>query len=282
MNLREPAHVLHTPDMPLAELQSRMAAALMADDDAGRELPATLFAGALPGAEGLRVHRNTVLGALSHVLRLAYPAVDRLVGEAFFDRMAVAFARAHPPTAPHLSAWGAGFAEHIRDFPGTEALPYLSDLARFDGCFDLLARRVADEQFRGIELVVDEAVTLCFVAGLRVHSSPYPVAALRDAILADDAAALGAINCGPGEHHVALWRASAGVMVQALGAVAARYLKAALDGATSELALSSAAAETPGAPGSEAELAAQLQREVLQAKFVQIRTYNEFVRGAGQ
>jgi len=107
-----------------------------------------------------------------------------------------------------------------------------------------------------------------------VHSSAWPVAALRDAILADDAAALGALGAthgGRGEHHVAMWRAGAGVMVQPLGAAAARYLQAVLDGATSEQALIAAAA---GAPLSEAELAAQLQREVLQAKFVQINTNN--------
>ena len=257
---------------PLAELQSRMAVALMAADDAGRELPATLFAGALPGAEGLRVHRNTVLGALSNVLRLVYPAVDRLVGEAFFDRMAVAFARAQPPTAPQLGAWGTEFAAYIRDFPGTEALPYLSELASFDSAFDQLARCVADEAFRGVALALDPTLNLNFVAGLRVHSSTWLVAALRDAILADDATALGALVASertPDGYHVAMWRTSAGVMVQSLGAGAAHYLKAALDGATSEQTLAAGAA---GA--SELEFAAQLQREVLQAKFVQIRAHH--------
>jgi hypothetical protein len=264
-----------------------MATALMAGDEAGRQLPEALFAGALPGSEGLRVHRNTVLGAFSNALRLGYPAVERLVGEAFFDRMAVEFARAQPPVAPQLAAWGAAFADYAGHFPGTEMLPYLRELARFDARFDELARRVADEQFAGVELAVDASVTLCFTAGLLVHSSSYPVVALRDAVLADDAAALAAIDATAAEHHIAMWRASAGVMVQPLGSAAARYLRAALGGATGEQALAAALIATaPGqleyAPGSEADVAAQLQREILRARFVRITTNDNAVTGAGQ
>ena len=60
-------------------------------------------------------HRNTVLAALSQALRLSYLAVDRLVGEDFFDRMAVSFARAVPPGAPQLDDYGAGFAAFVKE-----------------------------------------------------------------------------------------------------------------------------------------------------------------------
>jgi Putative DNA-binding domain len=283
----------HTPDSavnglapparwPLALLQARMAAALMAADEPARALPEALFAGAMPGAEGLRVHRNTVLGALSHALRLSYPAVDRLVGEAFFDRMAVAFAQAHPPTAPQLGAWGQGFADFIQGFPGTDGLPYLSELAQFDARFDALARSVADEQFRGAESQIDDTVRLCFAAGLLVHSSPYPVNALRDAVLADDAMQLGAIDLKPATYSYAMWRGAAGVMVQPLGSVAASYLSAALGGADGEQALAAALAAAGGVAGSESTVAELLQLEILQASFVCIRTIDQCAKGAGQ
>ena len=263
----------------LATLQSRMATALMAADEAAWQLPEALFAGTAPGAasasEGLRVHRNTVLGALSHALRLAYPAVDRLVGEAFFDRMAVEFARAQPPLVPQLASWGLAFADFIDRFPGTDRLPYLSELARFDARFDQLARRVADTEFCGVALPVDEHVTLHFAAGLLLHSSSYPVNALRDAILADDAATLATIDLAPVEQHLAMWRSAAGVMVQPLGSAAAHYLRAALAGATGEQALAAAAA-------TEADVVAQLQREMLPARFVSIRTNYKSATGAGQ
>jgi hypothetical protein len=263
----------------LATLQSRMAQALLAADDAGRELPAALFAGAMPGAEGLRVHRNTVLGGLSHALRQTYPAVDRLVGEAFFDRMAVEFSRVHRPRAPQLGSWGKGFADFIDGFPGTGNLPYLRALAQFDARFDELARRVPDDRHAGVAVPLHGELNLYFTAGLLVHSSNYPVAALREAILADDAVALAAIDLACGEQHVAMWRAAPGVMLQPLGAAAAGYLRALLDGGTSEAALAAAltAGESP-----EAEVAAQLQQDILQARFVRVATHDNAAMEAGQ
>jgi len=263
-------------NFPLSMLQAQMSAALLAADAASQQLPEALFAGALPGAEGLRVHRNTVLGALSHALRLTYPSVDRLVGVAFFDRMAVDFARAQPPGAPQLGAWGAGFAQFIAGFPGTEPLPYLSELAQLDAQFDALARRVPDELFSGAVLRLDAGVQLHFVSGLIVHAAQFPVNALRAAILADDAAALGAIALTRCENHLALWRSSAGVMVRELSAPAAACLRAALAGADGEQALAAAAsahaasthAASTGAV--DAELATLLEREVLQASFLRI------------
>jgi hypothetical protein len=263
----------------LATLQSRMAKALLAADDAGRELPAALFAGALPGAEGLRVHRNTILGGLSHALRQTYPAIDRLVGEAFFDRMAVEFSRVHLPRAPQLGSWGRGFADFIDGFPGTANLPYLRALAQFDARFDELARRVPDDRHAGVAVPLHGELNLYFTAGLLLHSANYPVAALREAILADDAVALAAIDLACGEQHYAMWRAAAGVMVQPLGAAAARYLHAVLDGRTGEQALAAAlaAGDSP-----EAEVAAQLQREILQARFVRVATDNDTNTGTGR
>ncbi len=258
-------------DLPLSVLQAQMSAALLSADAAAQQLPEALFAGALPGAEGLRVHRNTVLGALSHALRLTYPSVDRLVGEAFFDRMAVDFARAQPPSVPQLGAWGAGFAEFIADFPGTEQLPYLGELAQLDARFDVLARRVPDGLFSGVVLRLDAGVQLHLVSGLIVHTAQYPVNALRAAILADDAAALAAIALTRRENHLALWRTSAGVMVRELNAPAAGYLRAALAGADGEQALAAAASACEaGAGAADVELAKLLEREVLQASFLRI------------
>src|SRR5258706_14812020 len=117
----------------LAVLQSRMAAALLAADREAQDLPEDLFAGAHPGSVGLRVHRNTVLGALSNALRSSFKAVELLVGEAFFDRMPVAYARARPPESPQLDDHVAYFPSSVDGFPGTEAIPHLPQLGPFEG-----------------------------------------------------------------------------------------------------------------------------------------------------
>jgi hypothetical protein len=259
---------MHTlSDQSLAGLQARIATALLAADPAQQQLPEALFTGAHPGAAGLRVHRHTILGAISHALRMSFAAVDRLVGEDFFDRMAVAYGRAMPPAAPQLDAYGSGFPAFIADFPGTEGLPYLSDLAHFEWQLDELARLQATESFGARALTLEGGVRLHFLASLRVHHARYPVDALRLSILAEDTAALGAIGLQPDEHAFALWRARGGVKVLPLSATAARFLTAALAGAEGAQALAAAAAGQD-----DSVVAAVLAREILSAGFVRIAT----------
>ena len=74
----------------LAALQARFGEALLAADPDAQQLPEELFAGVHPGAVGLRVHRNTVLGTISNALRMSYVAVNRLVGEVATEHRAAA------------------------------------------------------------------------------------------------------------------------------------------------------------------------------------------------
>ncbi|HEX9473890.1 MAG TPA: DNA-binding domain-containing protein [Steroidobacteraceae bacterium] len=256
---------------PLAALQGQMAAALMAADPVAQELPEQLFAGAHPGTIGLRVHRNTVLGALSNALRASFKSVEHLVGEAFFDRMAVAYARSRPPQAPQLDAYGAEFPAFIAGFPGTEALPYLAELACFDWQLDELGRQRAgslggaDQLASGRSLLLEGGARLHFAASLRLHEARYPVDELREAILAEDTETLALIGRRTGDYHYALWRAQQGVKLSRLGAAAAAFLGAALDGADAERAISAAAAA-----GAGKEVAGLLAAEILPAGFLRI------------
>jgi hypothetical protein len=213
------------------------------------------------------VHRNTVLGAISNALRSSHAAVERLVGEEFFDRMAIEYARAAPPGVPQLDVYGAGFAAYIDGFPGTENLPYLAALARLDWQLAELGRLRPDAD-GGPTLQLEAGVRLRFAAPLRTHAAPFPVDQLRAAILAEDLETLRALSVDPGDHHYALWRTEAGVHVRSLSAASARFLDAALRGEEGTAALASAAALDQSAE----ELAAQLSREILAATFVRVET----------
>jgi hypothetical protein len=261
---------MHAPaEHTLATLQSAMAAALLAADPARQALPEELFAGAHAGAAGLRVHRNTVLSALSNALRLTFTAIDRLVGEDFFDRMAIDYARARPPHAPQLDEYGAGFAAWIGGFPGTESLPYLGELAHFEWQLARLARtRAAPEA--GPVLQLDAGVRLHFAAPLWLHAARHPVDRLRVAVLAEDTATLAAIAertaavpepPGPEGFHYALWRTSAGVNVRSLSERSSLFLAAVYAGASAIEAL---------AAGGAADSAEVLGQEILPAGFVRV------------
>lgn len=258
-----PINTLKGPS--LAMLQSQMAAALLAADREAQELPESLFAGAHPGAVGLRVHRNTVLGALSNALRSSFKAVEHLVGETFFDRMAVAYVRARPPEAPQLDAYGTDFPSFIDGYPATEALPYLGELAHFEWQLDELGRQRVDGLAGARSLLIAGGVRLHFAASLRLHQASFPVDRLREAILAEDTEALAVLVHQVGSYRYALWRAEAGVKLTRLGVAAAGFLEAALRGEDAEQAINAAAAV-----GEAEEIAGLLAAEILPAGFLRI------------
>ena len=114
----------------LSETQGAFAAAVLAPE---ASVPDGVV-GPGHGAAGRRfaVYRNNVASALGNTIRLAFPAVRRLVGDAFFRAMTLAYVRAEPPRSPVLLAYGATFPDFIAGFPPAASLPYLADVARIE------------------------------------------------------------------------------------------------------------------------------------------------------
>lgn len=237
----------------LAALQAQVVAALLAADAGAQGLPSHWFSGAVPPAESLRVHRNTVLGALAHALRQSYPALEQLVGEAYFDRLAVGFARVHPPAQPQLHSWGGRFAEFIAGQAGLAHLAFAGELARLEWQLDELGRCAPGEaappgahgaphpvDAAGDALPVGGGLAIRFAPSLRVLATRHPVLALREALLEGDAARVAALSANPGEHAQALWSAPAGVCTRTLHPAAARCLALLLAGEELPVALESA------------------------------------------
>ena len=108
----------------LLEWQRAMRASLVQRDAA--VIVGSLADGA--AADRLDIYRNTIFSGLIRTLRLAYPAVERLVGTEFFDGAADIFIRAHLPRAAYLDQYGDTFPDFLRDFAPAASLPYLADV----------------------------------------------------------------------------------------------------------------------------------------------------------
>ncbi len=78
------------------------------------------------------VYRNNVAGGLTRALEAGFPAVRRLVGEAFFAAMAGVFLRAHPPKGRVLMLYGDAFPGFLEGFGPVAHLGYLADVARLE------------------------------------------------------------------------------------------------------------------------------------------------------
>jgi hypothetical protein len=115
----------------LREVQAAFAQGLLTGDPASA-VPYLAEDAAIPSADRMGIYRNTFVGTLVAALRITYPAVERLVGEKFFEGAATHFARAHAPRAAHLNIYGGEFGDFLAGFAPAAPLGYLPDVARLE------------------------------------------------------------------------------------------------------------------------------------------------------
>ena len=82
------------------------------------------------------VYRNNVVHSLIIAMGDAFPAVKKIVGDAFFDAMAGLYVRAHPPHEPMMMFYGRDFPNFLTEFEPASSMSYLPEVARLE-----LARR---------------------------------------------------------------------------------------------------------------------------------------------
>jgi hypothetical protein len=96
------------------------------------QLPFGIKANGLSAEQRLSIYRNNTQLGLTEVLRDTYPVVNRLVGDGFFNRLALAYIQSFPPHAASLITYGGHFAALIADFEAVQGLPYLADTASLE------------------------------------------------------------------------------------------------------------------------------------------------------
>lgn len=114
----------------LHELQRQFMAALY--DPAAPGPIATIADNGLATEARMRIYCRSCNETQTAALRVTYPAVLALVGEAFFDQTARGYRRAHPSRSGDLQAFGDAFAEYLETLPGCRSLSYLPDVARLE------------------------------------------------------------------------------------------------------------------------------------------------------
>ena len=94
---------------------------------------APLLAGDAAIAEDrLGIYRGNALANARKALSGAYPVINRLVGDEFFDGLAREYQRRFHSRSGDLNEYGDAFAGFLEDFPPVRELPYLPDVARLE------------------------------------------------------------------------------------------------------------------------------------------------------
>ena len=196
----------------LLDLQHAMYRAIVARDD--REAAMHLCADGIDPTARLSIYRNTFLGSLTTALRLSYPAVHRLVGDAFFEGAARIFIEERPPQSPYLNEYGAEFPQFLARFPAAGSVPYLADIARLEWAVNraLHAPDVPPLDIRHLAaLGPADYERVCFVPhpSVGLVRTDWPTDAIWRAVLDHDDAALSAIDLASGPFWLMIERSAA-------------------------------------------------------------------------
>jgi hypothetical protein len=215
----------------LLEVQRAMRASLVDRDDGAA---AAMLAENVP-ADRLNIYRNTFVTGVTKALRLAFPAVHRLVGADFFEGAAGLFIAQHPPRAAWLDEYGADFPEFLRDFQPAASLPYLAGVARLEWAVNRAIHAEDVEPLalaRLADLTPDEQTRVSFVPhpSIALVCADHPADVIWRAVLDGDDAALAAVDLDEGPVRLMVERRATGVEVSRLDDAAWRFAAALCDG----------------------------------------------------
>lgn len=230
----------------LHEVQRAMRAGLIDRDVDG-------IAAMLPQPSGvarLDVYRNTIFFGLTRALRLAFPAVAKLVGEEFFEGAAQTFAAGHPPRAACLDLYGDRFPEFLGSFAPAQSVPYLADVARLEWA---VSRALHAPDAPPLDLATLATLPPEAQEGLRVTPHPslsvlqttYPADAIWSAVLEGSDRRLASLDLATGPAFLVVERLHERTSITRMGEAEWHFLRALSVGTPLTLALEAAPEAKP-------------------------------------
>lgn len=223
---------------PLLDLQRRFRIALLTGEETG--LP-EILGGPIAPAVRFGIYRNNVIGNLTGVLGLAYPAVKRLVGETFFVTVAEQFIITIPPANADLYEYGEGFDGFLAALESAWSLLYLPDIARLEWAVHRALHAPAmpsliPEALLDLSPVAQAELRLVPHPSLSLLSLAYPARAIREAVLIPEeerrTASLGDIDLAAGGEDLAVLCDRDGLDVIPLSHAAFGFAQALIEGGT--------------------------------------------------
>lgn len=165
---------------PLAHAQQAFAAALD-----GAAADAALEPALLPADPGLlhtrlALYRGNARAARRHALASAYPVLAALTGDAYFDALALAYARAHPAHDADLTGFGALLAAFVARYETDSRYAYFADVARLEWALHVAAYAANVTPWSAAQWQTVDAQRLA-QARLRVHPACAALALRSDA-----------------------------------------------------------------------------------------------------
>jgi hypothetical protein len=232
----------------LLELQRGFARALL--DERDETVCAHIAADGFGAAERLRIYRNTCRSTLVATLRMTYPAVEKLVGPAFFEHAAGRFVDCHPARSGYLNDYGAQFGAFLAAFEPARELLYLPDVARFEWALGIAANAADAPALDATALLL---VPADLHADLRFAPHPsvsclrlaFPADEIADAVMSRDEAAMGEVDLASGPLSIVVHRGRDGIQTERLEPAAYEVVSRLCAGEALGRVLESASTDAP-------------------------------------
>ena len=162
----------------LLELQQSFGAAVFGGESAA--LIATIEPKGMDPAERVDIYRNNYRLGFRKALALSFPVIERLVGSAYFSRLALEYQASHPSRCGDLHHIGGAFPGFLRQRFAVGDYLYLPDTAVLEWAIQeiMIAERPAPatiEDLRQIDPEAYGALRLSLHPAVRLVSSHYPV-----------------------------------------------------------------------------------------------------------
>jgi hypothetical protein len=132
------------------------------------------------------LYRGNVRAARRHALASAYPVLAALGGEAWFDALALAYARAHKSRDADLNRFGASLPEFVERYETDPRYAYFADVARIEwalhvAAFAANATPLTGQQWNALGAERLASARLAVHPACSALASPYAVNAIWQA-----------------------------------------------------------------------------------------------------
>ena len=232
----------------LRDLQTRFRGFLISEADAAPGIVGDF-------ADNAAIYRNNVQHAHVGALQANFPAIQALIGDAFFDAIAIAYANAHPPHSAILAQYGLNFPAFLAERDELSPYPFLPDVARLEW-----ALNEAFHAHSSLSLTPADAArvfstdsgmsSLALLPSARLVSSRFLVRDIRDAALEGDAERIAGLP--QATQRLLVMRPDAEVVIAVLSDGEQAFLTALAGNASLDGALNAAIATEPSLSPPEA------------------------------
>jgi len=162
----------------LRDLQRRFSAAL--SDDACSDADEIVAEHGIPAADRVTIYRHNVEATFHDTLKLAFPAIARLVGDDYFRQLASGYRRQYPSHSGDLQHVGSSFSDYLDAELGKSQYAYLADVASLEWAYQEILV-AADHQpldvtrLAAVETNDFDALRMVLHPAVRLLASRFPV-----------------------------------------------------------------------------------------------------------